>query len=476
MSFGVTAAGFFRKRLTDILGDLQAAIKDAFGTDKRVDAKSPIGIIVAIVAEVIGEMWEVLEAVYSSFDPSTAVGASMDNCLDLVGLRRLSNVYSTVDVALGGVVGTVIPVDSVVATVNAGDQFKTTTSTTLGTTACATAIVGFSEAVTSGHSYVLNINGYSYTHVATAGQDAVDVLSALIVLIEAGSDYLSGKLAPVGYGTDAVRILGLGGNLFSLSVSSTMQTNYVENIVTMQAVEEGAIPAYSTKLTEIQTPVTGWTYAVNASDADLGSSQELDSEARQRRAVSLAFPGATTPDALLAHLLNIPGVHNASLLQNLTDGTVGVLTPHSIMAVVLGGAESAIAEVMWKYGGCCEQLGSSSATVKDLQGQDQVVKWQRPTDLLMWVRMTYTVDPEADFPENGVVLMAAAALAVGYQHQPGQDVLPERFHGPVFAACAGIRTLLVEVKLDGGSYVSTPYPVAQTEVGRFDTTRIVVTL
>ena len=78
--------------------------------------------------------------------------------------------------------------------------------------------------------------------------------------------------------------------------------------------------------------------------------------------------------------------------------------------------------------------------------------------------------------DRTALVAAAAALAVGYQHQPGQDVLPERFHGPVFAACAGIRTLLVEVKLDGGSYVSTPYPVAQTEVGRFDATRIVVTL
>jgi hypothetical protein len=473
MSFGVTLTGFVRKHLTDVVEDLQAAIKAAFGNDKRVDAKSPIGVLVGVFAQPLAEVWEVAEALYSAFDPSSAEKAQLDNCLDLVGLVRKPQVYSTATENLGGVPGTVIPLGSLVAPVAGGTSFATIAEITLNSQVALTGIVSLIAAASAGRSYVVYVQGRSFTHLATDGQTAGDVLDAIRALIAAAALYVgSNPIIPVAGATELVVVCL---SPFMLSVGAYLQIDYVTNQTTVRAVTPGAVAAYAGTLTEIVTPVAGWVDALSVGDASLGGVVESDAAARQRRAFSLAKPGKTTPDALAAALLNLAGVINCTVLQNLTDVDVGSLTPHSIMAVVLGGLDSSIAAIMWTVAGCCTQCGSSHATVKDSQGQDQVVYWQRPSDINMWVRLTYSLDAESTFPVTGEALMIAAALAIGYAHAPGKDVLPERFHGPVFAV-GGIKTLLVEVALDSGgapgAYQSTPYTIADTEIARFDLSRI----
>ena len=98
----------------------------------------------------------------------------------------------------------------------------------------------------------------------------------------------------------------------------------------------------------------------------------------------------------------------------------------------------------------------------------------------MWIRLTYSVTTEGEsFPSNGETLMAKAALAVAQLLAPGADVLPDGIHGDVFDACAGIKTLTVEVALDSGgspgAYQSTPYTIAADEIARFALERIKVT-
>lgn len=479
MSFGVTLQGFIRKHLSDVVTDLQAAVKAAFGASKRVDAKSPIGILIGIVSQPVGELWEVAEALYNAFDPATAEGAQFDNCLDLVGLTRKSQIYSTCTTLLGGVVGTAIPAGSIVKTVDNNDEFETTVGITLGTAACRTAVFEVVGAVISG-TYRVYVNGYSYSKVAVVpGDTAATIYTALALAINTGPDAANVTGTPLS--SLYLAISSDTGALFSVAANTNMTVGGVGNMVEMQSVVAGAIAAYVGKLTSIVTPVSGWSNAYNYEDAVLGGTQETDAEGRQRRALSLAVPGSTTPDAITGKLLAVDGVTNVTVLQNVTDATdANGLLPHSIMAIVLGGSDADIAQVMWENtGGGIYLNGNTSATVVDSQGISQVVRWQRPTDKEMWVRATYVLDTEYSFPDGGATLMAQAALAVGYSHAPGKDVLPERFHGPVFAAATGIRTLLIEVALDvagsPGAYQSTPYVIAATEIARFDITRITVT-
>jgi hypothetical protein len=383
----------------------------------------------------------------------------------------------------------VIPIGSIVETnVVEPKQFETSASVTINRAACARAYLVLSEAATSGHVYSAIINGRSYSTTATGASTVDSIIQAIIVAIEAGPD---AAYAPATY-IPGTNILYLGPTtqvvLFSISCSSTMSVTTVGNFVEMKAIDDGEIPGYAGTLTTIITPVTGWLYATNELDASLGRAEELDSEARARRANSLAYPGATTVNSIRAKLLAISGVTNCTVLTNRDDvADANGLAPHSDLIVILGGSDSDIAQVVWDNigGGISMNIDNATfptltvETVIDSEGYEQSVAWQRPDDIDIWIRVTYTLNAEEIFPDTGDELIAAAALAVGYTHQPGQNVVPERFRGPVFAACAGIATLVIETALDSGgtpgAYSSSVRTIAVDEIARFDPTRITVT-
>jgi hypothetical protein len=183
-------------------------------------------------------------------------------------------------------------------------------------------------------------------------------------------------------------------------------------------------------------------------------------------------------EAIRANLLAIADVTACVVLENTGDVADGDgIPPHAVLAVVLGATTAEIAAVLWeRKGGGIYLHGTTSTTILDSQGITQPVRFSRPTSKLMWVKLTYSKNAEKSFPVDGVALMKAAALEYGQEHTIGEDVLPVQFVGPVTEACAGIKTLLVEVALDSGgspgAYQSTPYTISHLELASFDSGRI----
>ncbi|WP_406858482.1 hypothetical protein ABEG18_12980 [Alsobacter sp. KACC 23698] len=87
MAYGVTPAGFVRKRLPEILGELEAAMVAAFGPGVVQTAQSPLGQLNGLVADLSSKVWEVGEDAYQSFDVDQAEGPRLDM---LAKLRRLA--------------------------------------------------------------------------------------------------------------------------------------------------------------------------------------------------------------------------------------------------------------------------------------------------------------------------------------------------------------------------------------------------
>ena len=265
-----------------------------------------------------------------------------------------------------------------------------------------------------------------------------------------------------------------------MSVTSNIVLGTVGNLQGVSSVEADAIVGAAGSITEIVNPQSGWTAATNPLDAVLGDPEETDGELRGRRAISLSIPGAGTPEALLAGLLDIDAVTAAIVVEN-TGDTVDAngLPGHSMECVVENGDEDDIGEVLWerKPGGI-KLHGDESVTVTDSQGYDHVLGYSRPTNVLQWMRATYTLYDEEDFPGNGEATMAATLLAEGNALAIGNDLLPDRFSGPVFAAVAGIETLLVEIADDvlgsPGTYSTTPKAIAFNEIAKLDSARITI--
>lgn len=135
MAFGVTAAGFEIKRLADIKGEIEDAIRASseFGPGVNLEADSPLGQLVGIFAEREALLWELAQAIYNAAYPDTAEGAGLDNVCEVIGVTRLVATYSKVTGAtLTGVAGTAIAAGSIVSVEGSGDRFTLDAPVTIG--------------------------------------------------------------------------------------------------------------------------------------------------------------------------------------------------------------------------------------------------------------------------------------------------------------------------------------------------------
>ncbi len=123
MASGLSPTGFERKRLDQLLSELNAEMQAIFGSNLNLDPQSPDGQVNGVIAESQANLWEIAEQVYNSFNPSSATGVSLSNLVQLNGITRKAATFSTVAVDVTGNNGTVIPAGSLVSTVDVGDQF-----------------------------------------------------------------------------------------------------------------------------------------------------------------------------------------------------------------------------------------------------------------------------------------------------------------------------------------------------------------
>lgn len=267
---------------------------------------------------------------------------------------------------------------------------------------------------------------------------------------------------------------------FSVSVNANLSILWVGNLQELESVDSGPVVGYAGTINQIVNPLSGWVDAWNPLDAVLGELVESNATVRARRSVSLSIPGAGTPEAMLAGLLAITEVTAAIVIENTTNVTDANGVPaHSIECVVENGDEEDIGAVLWarKPGGI-NLHGDESVTVEDSQGYDHALGYSRPTEVLQWLKATYTLYDEEDFPDNGEDTMKSTLLAYGNGLGIGKDVMPHRFKGDVFDAVAGIKTLLIERADDSGgspgAYSETPKAIEFNEIAKFDTARITI--
>lgn len=92
--FGVVPTGFSRKTLAEILADVEQENVAIFGSDVVQDARSPLGQLNGLHADLAAEAWEVVEDAYQSFDVDGASGPRLDI---IAKLRRLERNDSETD-------------------------------------------------------------------------------------------------------------------------------------------------------------------------------------------------------------------------------------------------------------------------------------------------------------------------------------------------------------------------------------------
>jgi uncharacterized phage protein gp47/JayE len=106
---------------------------------------------------------------------------------------------------------------------------------------------------------------------------------------------------------------------YSLNVGTNLTVTEVSSPIPFLAQQYGPVPAPVGTLTDILTPVAGWSSLTNFQAGITGRFAETDAELRLRRQNSLRVLGAATVEAIRARLIQeVPGVTSVLVFENVT--------------------------------------------------------------------------------------------------------------------------------------------------------------
>jgi uncharacterized phage protein gp47/JayE len=109
LALGLSDAGLLVPREADFLTEIRDAYKAATGLDIPWSDDLLLGVLTAIMANLLGKVTDALQAVYDAFDENNATGVQLANIARLVGVDRKKATHSQVQQLLTGTPGVVLP-------------------------------------------------------------------------------------------------------------------------------------------------------------------------------------------------------------------------------------------------------------------------------------------------------------------------------------------------------------------------------
>lgn len=441
--YGLLSTGLSPQPTTVIREEMNAELKGEFGQSIDLTDFTLLGFFVGILAERFGKLWSLLEAVYSSQDPDKATGAALDALCALTGTYRTPAKPSTATLTLCGNPTTNVTAGSRAAVASTGAEFATDTDATitlLDDWQDATAYAVDDRVTNSGRCYVC----------ITAGTSA-------------GAGGPNTTAEDITDNTAHWRYLGEGTGAIDVASGCTVT---------------GPTVAVAGDITEIKTPVAGWSTVRNLFDADLGTDIGSDEATRVQRGIDLAAPGTSTEAAIRQALLDVEGVTSARVFINNTDVIDGDgVPPHSVECLVQGGDDQDIldcllANVAAGIGTHSSGAGAVTGTAVDSQGTSHTVKFSRPSATDIHVEMDVEYDA-AEFPSDGVAQIKAAIVAFGDAQACGKDAVNSSVAAQAFRV-AGVLDVQ-NCKVGGVSPpVAVRVVVGLRSLCVFDTSRITI--
>ena len=489
--YGVTLQGFVAKRQPENQSELEASLRAVFGKHINLLPTETLGQIVGIISEREALLWELAAAVYDSQFPETASGINLDYVVSITGIERLQATPTEVDVYCTGIEGTIIPQDTIFSIDGNPDvRFETDQQTIIEAGTDEVQTITFSDEPDDG-SFTLVFNGEETAPIAwdDVAADVEAALNALVSLsgVTVTGDYATGFVItfsggdgeqPIDLLVEGTNTLEETGNPITISVVETIEGEYPNVTVPCTCQTAGAIPVYAETLTVIETPVMGLNAVINPLDGTIGRNIETDAELRIRRLNSLAFPGASTPDAIRAKVLQVEDVRAAIVFTNVemvTDPITG-LPPKSFHVVVEGGDEQDLADTIWNVAPAgIYSHGVIEKSVYDSQGIEHKIRFSRPTPIEIYMEVDIWVDPVL-FPVDGddAVKQSIVDFAIP-RFSIADDVITTELYCPIHKI-QGITDVEIRIGTAPVPITDDNIPMAIDEVSDWDTTRIIVNI
>jgi hypothetical protein len=265
---------------------------------------------------------------------------------------------------------------------------------------------------------------------------------------------LAGAVIPTGALAQAT-----DGNIYSCISGGTIPTS---GTISLQFAcdNSGPISCPATSLSQIYQAIPGWDAITNPSDGVLGSDVENRVNFEQRRSESVAINSSSTLSAILANVLQVPGVVDAYATENPTASPVTIggvsIAANSLYVAVAGGNSGAIGTAIWqKKPPGCGYTGNTTVVVSDGNTGYSVpvptynVTFEIPTSVpilfLVKIANTTAVPSNALSLIQGVIINAFSGADGGPRARIGSAIYASRFYAGI--ASLGTWASIISIKL-----------------------------
>lgn len=434
---GLTDKGFETKSLTEVIRGLSReatrSFSDLVPDGEVVDTSdsSIIGRLVKLVSPSLADLWESAQDVYTSFDPDTATGESLDNLVKYSRIERRNSESSTAVVRLIAEEGLVLPDNSSVASTN-GQSWRLPPAIRFDRSLSSNGVIitfGLTPAETV-LSLDFSVAGITYTasHKSTGGDSLLDLTNSFVDEIKASKEVVEARTIEAGM----ISVIRKGDFNDTVFVANNCVILDVVKTATAVSVRKERITAYAGEINRIETPILGWKTVESLYDAKVGRPAEGDEELRARFKDSKFTLGYTSADAIYSKLRGIDAIFDLVVYENNTDlvDQYGV-EPHSFMPIVLGGDDSEIGQTIWDN----RPLGikSQGNTEVSVVAVDKRVKkewFERPKQVPIKIRLE--LGREYNFPENAVGMIKNNILDYfRNNYRIGEDVYYSKLFIPI---------------------------------------------
>lgn len=421
--YGLTESGVNIKRLDEILDSMHKELSEKWGVNTQQNPNSFLNVLLTNIADRLAELWELGQDVYYSQYPASAEGMYLDNVAQFTGIARAEDTPSYYHILCTGTDGTVIPSDTIIASVTSP---VTNLSPTIENTISRSVFNNAAVKIVSvdGNQMNIDLNGNSYSITPTSGTAVRTVLTALAAAVT-DADF------DVSVDPDEDFLIISAKNetsTNSLVLSENLTTQYVGCVFTFETEQDGDIYLPKGAITEITKAVTGLTSVVNVGEYIAGRLAETDSEFRASYIEKIFSRSERMSESIKSAILDsCQGVTALAVYENDTNSTDSDgRYPHSIEVVVDGGDETEIAQqILNTKSGGINTYGSTAITLTGENDEEIVVRFNRPEYVYIYFLVEISKPDGVNLPTDYIDIIKKIIVSKMESLECGDDVIPQ---------------------------------------------------
>lgn len=438
---GLSRQGLEIKTLDDVLTDYKTNAASIFsdlvpaGDVVDVSDVSGLGRMIGVIAPAEASLWEALQQVFDSFNPTTAIGVALDNIVALSGITRLPAQATRAQVMLEGD-------QNIIISSPQGKAYSSSTQRVFSILNPVTMNLTGASGIGVYPTSVANSTDYRFSY----STDGVNFLDAIYTSPASGNtaqsimDGLQNKVDTL-FGSTFTTYQSSGRlyitrtdpfQIADFTVSINLQVQKVRKLGIVVDDVVGPYPQEALAIDTISVPISGWDSVLNPVSATTGRLTETDEELRERFRNSKFFQSQNIVEGILDALNNVAGVTDAIVYENDTNAVDANGVPaHSFLPIVLGGLPSDVAQAIWENKPIgIPSVGNTTVQIADSQGFLHAISYRQPTEVPIYVSMT--ISDLGTMPGDADAQVKQKLVDYSDSNQfIGDDVIYSRLYTPI---------------------------------------------